>query len=828
MGRVNGPAAWILVALWTAGMSACGGGSSRPDFGPEDAIEETAVDPGAGENVGPGDVSEAAEAIEDPGIGSEVVGPVSCNRDEDCKDAPVVLGDCQKKVCLKPQNVCGWGWQGNCCRAETFLQEGFEADLRNWTIDDPRPGDEVTWVVTDHRRALGNRSLYVGNPRCRVYDNGQRDAECRKVGSGLGTSSAVRLSIQSPAFSIPPLDTSRSTWFLSVRVFQQLEPAVGGKHPDGIRVLVIENPADAPIEHQIFSSDDLSEAAGNDFQLVTASLREYAGKEIAIRFLFETADAENNDFEGVYLDDLRVESRCDADCSPGTSCSGDDDTCSDNLCQWMVNTESQGVCSYPVIPWCLDPECTPETVASDCPPPGACQRAVCTGWRCGVENLPPDQCCDTVTIFQAGFDGGLDGFQVWAYQDNQRVRWQPSTVRSTSGTGSLYYGNLASRTYDNAGGLTFGEATSPRFQVPAEGYSFLSFQVFLKTEWDDASGDYYNPLGKDFFEVQIVTDGAAPGQEEVRDVWSSHLVRGTTRGAFQPAGVDLTPFAGKSVSIRFRFDSGDVERNAYEGVYVDDVRVTRNGCRRQDCASAADCLVDGVCRSGRCDAGICQVNRIGPEGCCAVQTECDDRNACTLDGCIQHECRHDVFESPSCCIPAEAARFTFEDPNALADFLVTDDSVPGAGGALVTWTRTTDRAASGEASLRFGNNTTNNYDNFGIARGRILTPPVAVPPAGVVRLSFSLYLDIEESSDLDRFWVEVVEGDQVTQVFQKGEMSGGNYDRWYAVPPIDMGPWRGRTVRIRFQFDSVDAQENRGQGVFVDDVVVAKVCPGLD
>jgi len=825
MGRINGPAAWILVTGWVAGIVACGGGSSRPDFGFEDAVEETASDPGAGEDVLPGDVSEATETFVDPGTGAEVVGPVPCVRDEDCKDAPVELGECQKKVCLKPQNVCGWGWQGNCCRAETFLQDGFEGDLRNWTIDDPRPDDEVSWVITDHRKALGSRSLYVGNPRCRIYDNGQRDADCRKVGSGPGTSSPVRLSIQSPAFSIPPLDTARSLWFLSVRVFQRLEPAVAGRHPDALRVLVIENPKDTAIEHPVFSSDDLPEAAETDFVLVTANLREFAGKEIAIRFLFETADALENDFEGVYLDDLRVESRCDAECTPGTSCADDDDTCSDNRCQAMVGSESQGVCSYPAIPWCLQPECTPETVATDCPPPGTCQKAVCVDWRCGVEDLPPDQCCESLTIFEAGFDGGLDGFQVWAYQDNQKVRWQPSTARSTSGTGSLYYGNLASRTYDNAGGITFGEATSPRFEVPAEGFTFLTYQLFLQTEWDDVQGDYYNPLGQDFFETQVVTDGAVPGQEEVRDVWTSHIVRGTTRGAFQPVGVDLTPFAGKTVSIRFRFDTGNPDRNAYEGVYVDDLRVTRNGCRRQNCASAADCLVDGVCRSGRCDAGVCQVNRIGPEGCCTVQTECDDQDACTLDGCLANQCRHDVFESPSCCVPTVAARFPFEDPDALRDFLVTDQSVPGAGGPQVTWVRSLAKAAGGEASLRYGNETSNNYDNFGIARGSILTPPVTVPAAGQVRLSFSLFLDIEESPDLDRFWVEVVEGDAATEVFQKNELSGGNYDQWYAVPPIDLAPWRGRTVRLRFQFDSVDAQENRGQGVFVDDIEVAKVCP---
>lgn len=824
--------AWLLATtLVFSGFVACSGGDGGGrDFGFEDVPEEVAqdaedpgADPGA-EDPGVEDPGPVDPGPVDPGTD---VGPVTCQTNQDCQDVPMTLEPCHRKVCLKPQNLCGQDWDPTCCFEGVFLNQGFESGLAGWKVEDSDTNDRVTWSVTTNRKAAGTRSLYLGDPQCRTYYTGPLDESCDPVDRLAGQGATVRVAVTSPVFLVPPLDEAATTFVLSMYLWMDTEDwdPQAPEQPDVLSVMAIPKGGTVLDGTEVLSSVAFERTSGGNFVHVAANLGEFRGSEISLRILFDSLDEERNHFEGVYVDELKVYSTCASTCTAGTDCASDDDACTDDACSGFANQEGTGVCAYPKKPECLEPVCTAATVAADCPTHDVCRVPACTDGACVYTVIPEQDCCRFEALMDIGFEGGAMGdFQFWAYQDNQTVKWQPSTKRAANGTGALYYGNLAALNYVTAGAVAnFGEATSPAIELAPLGNYFLSFNLFLSTEFDGKDPEKYaNPLGADFFEVLVVENPA--GAATTTRVWSSHLVHGTTGGAFLPVGVDLSDFKGKTIAIRFRFDTSDDVNNNFEGVYVDDVIVSRDTCVNRDCGGPQDCLIDGVCRTGDCTDNQCDVTVIGePPTCCASMVQCDDDDPCTADSCQEHVCVHDAFEGPNCCLARTVQRFAFDGASPLDGFTVADQGTPGPGGMVTVWAPSEVRSYSTPRSLRFGNVT--NYDNGGIAKASALSPEITVPALGDYVLQFRAYLDIEDLAITDLFFVDILQGATPTQVATKAVVPSGSYRTWYEVGPIDLNAWRGKKIQIRFRFDSVSAEANLGQGVFVDDVEIRKVCP---
>ncbi len=816
---------WVgtLVILTGATVAwGCGGGGGGPtsadtvdaaDVPGDDAPAPPDVpDVPAPPDLPPPDVPEVPDTAKDADV------PFVCQSDEDCQDHPV--GQCQKPKCEKATGECGFEWDTTCALDMLFLSEGFEDGLpEGWTVDDTQPTDLVTWTVDDHRKAFGDHSLYLGNPKCHTYYNGELGDNCKPVEGGI-PASLVRVSVTTPMIAIPPTQGTKVVTFYLWLDSEPLIPALP-EQPDQFRVLAVagENTT------MLFTSVDIAKTTNGAFAFVAANLNQFTGQEVQLRFTFDTLDGNNNLFEGVYLDEVRVFSMAAPQtCQEGDSCGDDGNVCTDDACSVFANAAPNGYCAHPTISTCVKPECTEATVAQDCPDAGECEQATCVDGHCVYETLP--DCCKTETLFSATFDdGSLDGFQVYSYQGQAKVKWQVSGARHTSGGYSLYYGDTVAKTYDTGDQFNFGEATSPALDLPPGGWVFLTFDLFLSTEFDDTlPEEYYNPLGIDFFEVLVVEDLGNPSQEKRTTVWSSHNVLGTTNGQFVPVGVDLSDFAGQTVWLRFKFDTSDEVNNEYEGVYVDNVHIewstAGEGCPpRRNCMTAHDCGVDGVCRTGDCVDSVCDVVQVGvPPECCATQQDCDDGDPCTADGCLQHACHNEFVEGPGCCAPETVKTFDF-DAIPLEGFQVVDD------GTDVKWQTTTAEVHSPPNALYFGNGT--NYDNGGVAKGSALSPAVTlpqVPPEGKIHLSFFLYLDVDKNLLFDRFTVEVVDGDQSTPVFSKDNVPELAYATWFEATAIDLTAFKGRSVKLRFSFDSVDHVLNEGFGVVVDDIAIRKVC----
>ena len=219
----------------------------------------------------------------------------------------------------------------------------------------------------------------------------------------------------------------------------------------------------------------------------TFDLSEYEGSQIQVKFEFDTVDAWLNDYEGWYVDDVKV-----------------------------TGTE--------------------------------------------VAEVP---------IFEADFskaDGtpNLDSFVIDNYKNGL---WHLSTGRGNqeghTADDSTYYGTGegpdGGGNYDR--GDNGGRITSSWIDLTDFVGAKLSFNYFLQTE-------YYAPY-YDVAKVLVKEDDkgfveVASNAYEIAD-WTT----GWTKATF-----DLSEFAGSNIKVRFEFDTLDDAVNAYEGWYVDDVKVS--------------------------------------------------------------------------------------------------------------------------------------------------------------------------------------------------------------------------------------------------------------
>ena len=235
------------------------------------------------------------------------------------------------------------------------------------------------------------------------------------------------------------------------------------------------------------------------------------------------------------------------------------------------------------------------------------------------------------------------------------IVWGYDSKRFVSPPASLYFGDPATHTYAN-GKHVSSTATLPKIAIPkTAGVSpSLSFWLWLDTEASP---------GFDVLTVNVI-DGAA-----TVPVWSSDPQQNTTHGAWQRVTLDVSAWAGQSLTLQFAFDTQDASVNAFEGVYIDDVEVS-SGC----CASVADCDDGNACSVDSCAMGVggtpaCQ--HAPKEDCCNSAGDCNDGKPCTLDLCptaggtCSHSAKIDCCMSAGDCDDADTC---------------TVDTCTGAGG----------------------------------------------------------------------------------------------------------------------------------------------------
>ena len=190
-------------------------------------------------------------------------------------------------------------------------------------------------------------------------------------------------------------------------------------------------------------------------------------------------------------------------------------------------------------------------IAGKCYSPGAKHSSGC-GVCEPTKNAKAWSSTGGSKITHFGFDSGLQGFT--ASTSTSGVGWVAGTKRTTSAPGSLYYGSVTAGNYASGSAANSGTVDSPGISLTASKKAAVSFQIYADTEGSPT-----------YDKITVSVKGAAT------PLWTKTAK--LMLGSWNEVVVDLTPWAGKTVQIRFAFDTVDGTANTLEGVYVDDVTV---------------------------------------------------------------------------------------------------------------------------------------------------------------------------------------------------------------------------------------------------------------
>lgn len=178
----------------------------------------------------------------------------------------------------------------------------------------------------------------------------------------------------------------------------------------------------------------------------------------------------------------------------------------------------------------------------------------------------------SIVEFSDNFDSGPSAFTIDNTLGSGNGLWHYSTGRSADGLsghsapGSLYFGRNETSTAggDYSVGTTGGGVTTPAITLTAGRDYSLNFSHFLETEgsaeWDVAS--ILIDAGGGFVPLVSTANGTLPVN---------------TQGTWAQVNIDLTPFAGSVIQLRFTFDTIDGALNDFEGWFLDDVSVRSDG-----------------------------------------------------------------------------------------------------------------------------------------------------------------------------------------------------------------------------------------------------------
>ena len=110
------------------------------------------------------------------------------------------------------------------------------------------------------------------------------------------------------------------------------------------------------------------------------------------------------------------------------------------------------------------------------------------------------------------------------------------------------------------------------------------------------------------------------------------------------------------------------------------------------------------------------------------------------------------------------------------------------------------------------------YDTAVPNSGDLTSPPISIPIADTYYLRFWSWQDTENGTNWDRRWVQIsANGGAFTNVLQ---IYDDPAEFWVQSPFIDLSPYAGQTIRIRFHFETLDARDNAHKGWLIDDLTI--------
>ena len=192
--------------------------------------------------------------------------PVCCELDEECHDGDLCTTDyCSSGQCFHVPT----GAEG-CCLVSLFAED-FESGQGAWEFESNSA--DYTWHISSANTLSGSKSLYFGNAEDTGYGH-------HNLGNALG-----------PWLDLP----SGAGVTLSFYLWIDMETCC-----DDVSLYLVDGVEEHP----------LGKLSGEEsaWTLVTTDISEHAGKAIRIKFEFDSDGSVAS--EGVFIDDIQVNSGC--------------------------------------------------------------------------------------------------------------------------------------------------------------------------------------------------------------------------------------------------------------------------------------------------------------------------------------------------------------------------------------------------------------------------------------------------------------------------------------------------------------------------------------
>ncbi|HYE05787.1 MAG TPA: S8 family serine peptidase [Planctomycetota bacterium] len=536
-------------------------------------------------------------------------------------------------------------------------------------------------------------------------------------------------------------------------------------------------------------------------------LSAWAGQAVRLRFWFDSVDAVANGEEGWYVDQVGIDGGSPTSwlsltptsgvIAPGGTSAVTVTASAVDLATGLYHADIIVTSNDPFEPTVVVPVdlivseppaadlvVAPAALALSAPAGGSGQATLDLG---NIGAAPA-----TFSIAASGIDWQADGL------------WHETAYRDRDGAGgSWYYGREDTRRYDT-GARTLGGVATTALTLPVQ--PTLTYWSWRHTE----TGASY-----DLSLVQLSTDGGVTWVQVDKVV--------DTSATWIQRTVDLSTWAGQTVRLCFRFDSVDSGLNNYEGWYIDDVRL--NGGALTSAAWLGVAPATGTIAPGGSAAVAVTASAADLEpGSYHADIIVSSNDPLEPTVVVPVDLTVTPVVADLVIAPAAVALAAEVDGAASADVQLRDVgglpvtfSVATTSGAWQSgglWHETSHRDHDAGGSWYYGREDTRTYNTGARTMGGVVRPQVIVP-AGASTLSFWSWRVAEASTSYDLCLVQVSTDGGATWI-QVDKVLDNNAT--WIQRSVNLAAWAGRTVALRFWFDSVDSALNTYEGWYVDDV----------
>lgn len=267
-------------------------------------------------------------------------------------------------------------------------------------------------------------------------------------------------------------------------------------------------------------------------------------------------------------------------------------------------------------------------------------------------------------------------------------------------------------------------------------------------------------------------------------------------------------------------------------------------CAQGQCVGQPDPTADGTSCN---DGNGCTGNEGCASGVCSGAPDaavCDDGDPCTLDSCA------DQFGNAKCSHTAVGAGTTCDDgdPCTLGETCQAGKCAGGSGKCTAQWSSAIDCGSeanwtfsplsagqvgwaidgspnppaphSGACSLNFNNG--KDFSDGKQVKGDATLKAQLLPAGGNYVLSLWTWHDVESTKSYDKRRVQVSADGFAGPLLVDLQLDNEAASKQWQEVKIPLPGAAGKSVQVRFAFDSVDSMSNSGAGWFVDDVALLK------